>query len=67
MQGNVKAASKNIYIVHLTYYILSNVFVHFHGRVSITLKILSEVDFRNTFYFLTLVVNFMVFKKAKKM
>ena len=51
MQGNVKAASKNIYIVHLTYYILSNVFVHFHGRVSITLKILSEVDFRNTFLF----------------
>ena len=50
MQGNVKAASKNIYNVHLTY-LLSNVFVHFHGRVSITLKILSEVDFRNTFLF----------------
>ena len=49
-KGMSKPHLKTFIDVHLTY-LLSSVFVHFHGPVSITLKILSEVDFKNTFLF----------------
>ena len=51
--------------VHLTY-LLSSVFVHFHGPVSITLKTLSEVDFKNTFLFFNISIKFDGFQKGQQ-